>query len=130
MVMHHTKPRSSLRDLKPLWIEPGIEMPGYYHHVAPRRPTAKSPKRPTQNDFGTAFVSTGQPEMSPERARPRAQQRCQPSRPRNIQRASPSVPCCGRGRPHSAKRPTQNDFDSGVRPQRRRRGIFVEPKPK
>jgi hypothetical protein len=28
------------------------------------------------------------------------------------------------------KRQTQNDFGSGVRPQRRRRGIFVEPKPK
>jgi len=40
--------------------------------------------------------------MSPERARPRAQQRCQPSRHRIIQRASPSVPCCGRGRPRSA----------------------------
>ena len=40
--------------------------------------------------------------MSPERARPRAQQRCQPSRHRNIQGASSSVPCCGRGRPHSA----------------------------
>jgi hypothetical protein len=57
---------------------------------------ANRPKRPTQNDFGTAFVPTGQPEISPERARPRAQQRCQSSRPRNIQGASPSVPCCGR----------------------------------
>jgi len=41
--------------------------------------------------------------MIPERARPRAQQRCQPSRHRNIQGASPSVPCCGRGRPHHAQ---------------------------
>jgi len=69
---------------------------------ATKNSTAKCPKRPTQNDFGTAFVPTRQPEISPERARPRAQQRCQPSRHRNIQGASPSVPCCGRGRPHSA----------------------------
>ena len=39
--------------------------------------------------------------LSPERARPRAQQRCQPGRHRIIQDPSPSVPCCGRGRPRS-----------------------------
>jgi hypothetical protein len=48
--MHHTKPRSSLRDLKPLRIQPGIEMPGYCHHVAPRRPNAKCLNRPSQNE--------------------------------------------------------------------------------
>jgi hypothetical protein len=48
--MHHTKPLSSLRDLKSLWIEPGIEMPGYCHRVAPRRPNANCPNRPSQNE--------------------------------------------------------------------------------
>jgi hypothetical protein len=69
---------------------------------ATKNSNANRPKRSTQNDFGTAFVPTGQPEISPERARPRAQQPCQPSRHRNIKAQSPSVPCCGRGRPHSA----------------------------
>jgi len=55
--------RSSLRDLKCLRITPGIEMPGYCQRVAPRRPNANCPKRPSQNDFGTAFVPMGQPEI-------------------------------------------------------------------
>jgi hypothetical protein len=42
-----------------LRIQPGIEMPGYYHHVAPRRANAKSPKRPTQNDFGGGVRPNG-----------------------------------------------------------------------
>jgi hypothetical protein len=31
---------------------------------ATKNSNADSPKRPTQNDFGTAFVPTGQPEIS------------------------------------------------------------------
>jgi len=31
---------------------------------APKNSNVNCPKRPTQNDFGTAFVPTGQPEMS------------------------------------------------------------------
>jgi len=37
---------------------------GYCHHVALRLANANCPKRPSQNDFGTAFDPTGQPEMS------------------------------------------------------------------
>jgi hypothetical protein len=37
---------------------------GLLSSVAPRLPDANCPKRPTQNDFGTAFVPTGQPEIN------------------------------------------------------------------
>jgi len=34
-----------------MWVMTSIEMPGYCHRVALRRPNAPCPNRPSQNEF-------------------------------------------------------------------------------